>query len=188
MSVRFRAATDVFAMRREGEIHVAEVRTGPEQAVELFHDLTEQMPPVVDLALDCLRTGRHYVGAGLHLSEVTETVARLKVPLVASGGVELAVYSADEQLSLSPMLDLWIYAKTDRWLYVLLGMGLEERVDLPVREWGVAPNEFSGAPELVDAITATAERLTLTLTMEDRRSKIEERTPKAEDRRPKPEQ
>ena len=47
-------------------------------------------PEIVDLALVCLRTGRKYVGEGLHLSEVTETVARLKVPLAASGGVELA--------------------------------------------------------------------------------------------------
>jgi hypothetical protein len=160
---RFRPAADVFAMRREGDVYVAEVRSSPERAVELFHELTEQMPEIVDLALDCLRTGREYVGEGLHLSEVTDTVARLKVPLAASGGVELSVYTGDEQLCLSPMLDLWVYAKSDRWLYLLLGHGLEERADLPAREWNVAPEEFTGAPELVDAVTSTAERLTLKL-------------------------
>lgn len=160
---RFRPAADVFAMRREGEIHVAEVRTSPERAVELFHALTEHMPETVDLALECLRSRRAFVGEGLHLSEVTDTVARLKVPLAASGGVELSVYTGDEQLCLSPMLDLWIYAKSDRWLYLLLGRGLEECAVLPVRAWRVEAHEFRGAPELVDAVTATAERLTLRL-------------------------
>jgi hypothetical protein len=160
---RFRPSTEVFALRREAEVFVAEVRVSPERAVELFHELTEQMPDIVDLALDCLRTGRKYVGEGLQLSEVTDTVARLKVPLAASGGVELSVYTGEEQLCLSPMLDLWIYAKSDRWLYLLLGRGLEERAELPRRVWKVEPNEFTGAPELVDAVTSTAERLTLKL-------------------------
>jgi len=161
LGARFRPAADVFAMRKEGDVHVAEVRTSPERAVELFHELTELMPEVVDLALHCLRSGREYVGQGLSLPEVTDTVARLRVPLAASGGVELSVYTGDEQLCLSPMLDLWIYARSDRWLYLLLGRGLEERAELPPHEWRVAPGEFTGAPELVEAVTATAERLTL---------------------------
>ena len=160
---RFRPDADVFAMRREADVFVAEVRASPERSVELFHELTGMMPEIVDLAVHCFRTGREYVGEGLHLSEVTDTVARLKVPLTASGGVEVSVYTGDEQLCLSPLLDLWVYAKSDRWLYLLLGRGLEERADLPPREWSVPPNEFTGAPELVDAVTSTAERLTLKL-------------------------
>jgi hypothetical protein len=163
LEARFRPAADVFAMRKEGDVFVAEVRASPERAVELFHELTEHMPEIVDLSLDCLRTGRQYVGEGLHLSEVTDTVARLKVPLAASGGVELSVYTSEEQLCLSQMLGLWIYAKSDRWLYLLLSRGLEERATLPARGWSVAPTEFTGAPELVDAVTATAGRLTLKL-------------------------
>ncbi len=163
LGARFRPTADVFVMRREGDVYTAEVRVSPERAVELFHELTEHMPEIVDLSLDCLRTGRKYVGEGLHLSEVTDTVARLKVPLAASGGVELAVYTSEEQLCLSPMLDLWSYAKSDRWLYLLLGRGLEERPELPPREWSVGAKEFTGGAELVDAVTATAERLTLKL-------------------------
>ena len=131
---------------------MAEVRANPERAVELFHESGEEMRAVVDLALQRLRSGREYVGEGLQLSEVTDTVARLQVPLAASGGVELSVYSGDEQLGLSPMLDLWIYAKSDRWLYLLLGRGLEERAQLPAREWVVADDAFTGAPKLVDAV------------------------------------
>jgi hypothetical protein len=162
-SARFRPDADLFSVRQEEGVYATEVRSSPEGAVDLFHELTEQMPGVVDLALDCLRTGRRYVGESLQRHEVTETVARLKVPLVASGGVELSVYTGDEQLCLSPMLDLWIYAKSDRWLYLLMGRGLEEATELPPRTWSVAPNEFTGAPELVDAVTQTAQRLTLKL-------------------------
>ena len=158
---RFGSFTDLFAFRREGDLHVAEVVATPERAVELFHALTESMPPEVDFALHCLRTGRHFVGQGLHRAEVTEAVARLKVLLARSAGVEMAVYTPEEQLSLSPMLDLWSFARSDRWLYLLLGSGLEECLELPRRTWNVTPGEFTGAPDLVSAVTATAQRLTL---------------------------
>ncbi len=160
---RFHTDAEFFTMRQEKDVYVAEVRAEAERAVDLFHALTGQMPQLVDLSLDCLRSGRRYVGEGLQLAEVTETVARLKVPLIASGGVELSVYTNEEQLSLSSMLDLWIYAKSDRWLYLLLGRGLEESESLAARRWFVKPEEFTGAPELVDAVTSTAERLTLRL-------------------------
>lgn len=160
---RFQPPADLFAFRKEGDVHVAEVSAGLERAVELFHSLTGEMPPVVDFALDCLRTSRRFVGQGLQLAEVEEAVARLKVPLVASGGVEVAVYTEEDQLALSPMLDLWIYARSDRWLYLLLGQGLEEAAELPRRSWSLARGDFTGAPGLVEAVTATAERLTLTL-------------------------
>jgi hypothetical protein len=160
---RFRPRADLFAFRREGDVYVAQVRAGGERSVDLFHSLTELMPPVVDFSLDCVRSDRAYSGKGLQLAEVKEAVARLKVPLVASGGLEVSVVSDDEQLALSSNLDLWIFARTDRWLYLLLGRGLEERAELPRRAWTVLRKDFTGAPELVDAVTSAAERLTLTL-------------------------
>ena len=160
---RFRPRADWFAFRREGDLYVAQVRAGGERSVDLFHSLTEQLPPTVDLSLECVRSARTYTGKGLHLAEVKEAVARLKVPLVASAGVEVSVISDNEQLALSSNLDLWIYARSDRWLYLLLGRGLEERAELPPRGWTVARKDFVGAPELVDAVTSAAERLTLTL-------------------------
>lgn len=153
----------MFVFRKEAEVHVAEVALPPEAAVELFSTLLDQMPSQVDFALECLRGGRRFVGEGLHLAEVREAVTRLKVPLVASGGVEVAVYTGEEQVSLSPMLDLWIYARSDRWLYILRGQGLEETPELPRRTWMLGRREFTGAPELVEAVTAAAERLTLKL-------------------------
>ncbi|HVT39196.1 MAG TPA: hypothetical protein VHE78_09120 [Gemmatimonadaceae bacterium] len=158
---RFGEFTNRFAFRKEGDLHVAEIVASPERSVELFHSLAGEMPETVDLAMHCLRTGHKFIGEGLHLAEVTEAVARLKVPLTTSAGVEIAVYTPEEQLTLSPMLDLWLFSRSDRWFYLLLGSGLEEAAELPRRSWGVKPGEFTGAPELVNAVTAAAERLTL---------------------------
>lgn len=158
---RFRPREDVFAFRREGALYVAEVAAGSERSVDLLHALLEHMPPMVGLALECVRTRREFVGEELQLAEVREAVARLHVPLVASGGVELTVFTADEQLSLSPLLDLWVFAKSDRWLALLQERGLEERAELPRRSWSLGRDEFEGAPEVVQAVVAAAGRLTL---------------------------
>ena len=158
---RFRAGEAVFATSVERGLHVVRVAAPMERTVELLHALTEQLPPVVDCAIDCLRSKRRYVGEGLSLPEVRESIARLKVPLVASGGVELAVYTAQDQLVLSPLLDLWIYSRTDRWAYLLVGEGLEQVEGIEPRAWSVGRDEFAGATELVDAVEKTAERLTL---------------------------
>ncbi len=141
---RFRAASDLFALRREGELYVARASANAERTVDLFHDLVGQMPPVVDFSMECFRSGRTFVGQGLQLIEVTEAIARLKVLLVASAGVELCVYTGDEQIALSALLDLWIHARNDRWLYLLLGRGLEQREELPERGWTIAARRFYG--------------------------------------------
>ena len=161
---RFRPQEELFAFRKEGELFVAEIAGNGERSVDLFHSLAGEMPDVVNFSMECLRSGRSYIGEGLRRDEVVEAIARLKVPLVASAGVELSVVGANDQLSLSAMLDCWIFAKADLWLALLVDRGLEEAAELPRRSWTVKRGDFTGAPELVAAVTAAAERLTLTLT------------------------
>ena len=160
---RFRPAPAVFEARVERGLHVVQVGAAMERAIELLHGLSEHLPPVVDFSVECLRSGHRYVGEKLGLPEVRETIARFKVPLVQGGGVELAVFTREDQLALSPMLDLWIYSRSDRWVYLLVGEGLEQVEHVPPRGWSVARDEFTGAPELVAAVEKTAERLTLRL-------------------------
>lgn len=160
---RFRVNEAVFAATVERGLNVVRVGAGMDRALELLHALAEHLPPVVDCAIDCLRSKRKFVGEGLSLPEVRETIARLKVPLLASGGVELAVYTPEDQLVLSPLLELWIYSRTDRWVYLLAGQGLVQVDQVPPRGWTVARDDFTGAPDLVAAVEKTAERLTLRL-------------------------
>lgn len=163
VATRFRAGVAVFSASSERGLHVVRVAAGMERAIELLHGLSEHLPPEVDFSVECLRSGHRYVGEKLSLPEVRETIARLKVPLVQSGGVELSVFTSEDQLALSPLLDLWIYSRSDRWVYLLVGEGLEQVERVPPRGWSVAREEFTGAPELVAAVEKTAERLTLRL-------------------------
>jgi len=163
VAARFRSDAPVFTTGLEPGLHVVRVAAGMARSIELLHALSGQMPPVVDFSIECLRSRRRFVGDGLSLGEVRETVARLKVPLLASGGVELAVFNSDDQLVLSAMLDLWIYSRTDRWVYLLVGAGLEQVETIPPRPWSVARDEFTGAPDMVAAVEKAAERLTLRL-------------------------
>jgi len=71
------------------------------------------------------------------------------------------VYTSEDQLTLTPDLELYVFARTDRWLYILQGKGLVETVTPAPEAWRLRPDELGPAPELTDALGATAERLGL---------------------------
>jgi hypothetical protein len=92
---------------------------------------------------------------------VREAIARLKILLARYGGAEVSVYTPDDQLTLNPYLEMFIYARTDRWLYLLEGKGLEEQGRVRTKSWKTNRQQFPAAPDLVKAVTAAAERLGL---------------------------
>lgn len=159
---RFRAGTDGFSFIKEDDYYAAHVVANAERVVDLFHSLAEHFPPAVDVALEDVRSSRVWKGDTIALIDVRESIARLKLPLSTYGGVEFAVYTSDDQLTLNPHLELFIYARTDQWYYILQGKGLEERRMMRTRSWKLRRSEFAPAPDLVDAIAHTAERLALT--------------------------
>lgn len=157
---RFRTDRDRFSFAQDGEFYTAHVVASAERIVDLFHVFTEQLPPAVDVVIDDQGGQRAWRGENVALPDVRDGIARLKAPLASHGGVEIAVYSAEDQLTLTPFLELFIYARTDRWVYLLQGKGLQEEADLPVRRW--RDRGFDPAPELMNALTLVAERLGLT--------------------------
>ena len=159
---RFRAGTDGFSFIHEDEYYAAHVAANAERVVDLFHALTEHLPPAVDVALEDVRSGLSWKGENIALPDVREVIARMKSPLSTFGGVEFAVYTSEDQLTLNPHLELFIYARTDQWFYILQGKGLEERRMVRTRSWRLARTEFAPAPDLVNAAAAAAERLALT--------------------------
>jgi hypothetical protein len=161
---RFRSATDGFSFKREEAYYSARVIANAERVVDLFHALTEQMPPAVDLAIDDWRNDAAWSGKDVALPDVRDVIARLKVPLSTYGGVELAVYTAEDQLTLTPQLELYIYARTDQWYYVLRGKGLEEQPTVRPRSWRLTSTELAPAPELGTALEQAVERLALVRT------------------------
>ena len=157
---RFRSGLDGFAFWKEGEHYVARVVANAERALDLFHALSASLPPAVDVALEDRRRRLAWTGVGLALPDVRDAVARLKLPLAAYGGVELSAYTPDDQLTLTPALEVYLFARTDRWLYILLGKGLVEQERLSPRH---AQDEatLAPAPELEAALDLTVEQLGL---------------------------
>ena len=158
---RFRASMDGFTFVHEDDYYAAHVVANAERVVDLFHALSEQLSPAVDLVIDDKRAGRVWKGDALALPDVRDTLARLKVLLAQHGGVEVSVHTADDQLTLNPYLELFIYARTDRWLYMLEGKGLQEQRLVRTKSWKVKREDFPAAPELDSAVSAAVERLGL---------------------------
>src|SRR5262245_28168942 len=158
---RFRASADGFTFAQEDNFYSAHVVANAERIVDLFYTLAEQLPPAVDVVLEDLRSGRTWKGEALALPDVRESIARMKQLLARFGGVEMSVFTADDQLTLNPHLELFIYARTDRWLYLLEGKGLEEQRRVRTKSWRLSRQQFPPAPDLVNAVTAAAERLGL---------------------------
>jgi len=158
---RFRTAADGFTFAQEDDHYTAHVVANAERVVDLFYALSEHLPPAVDVVIDDLRSGRTWRGESVALPDVREQIARVKLILARYGGVEFTVFTAEDQLSLNPYLELFVYARTDRWLYLLEGKGLEERRVVRSKSWKVKRQQFPAAPELVNAIDAAAERLGL---------------------------
>ncbi len=159
---RFRSGLDGFTFVRESDYYAAHIVANAERVTDLFSVLLQHLPPAVNVALTDLRAKRAWKGEHIALPDVHGAMGRLKVPLATTGGVEVAVYTAEDQVTLNPQLELFIYARSDRWLYQLLGLGLEERTVLRTRSWKGSRREFDPAPELSEAVAAAAERLGLT--------------------------
>jgi uncharacterized protein YbjT (DUF2867 family) len=71
------------------------------------------------------------------------------------------VFGPDDQLSLTPELLLVIYAHSDRWYFLLEGLGLAERAEAPMRVWTPSRSNLAPSPELASALAAAAARLGL---------------------------
>ena len=158
---RFRTGADGFTFSKESDHYVARVVANAERTVDLFHALLAYMSPAVDVAVEDARTSRKWKGERVALPDVRDGIARLKTALAAHGGVEIAVYTSEDQVTLSAALELFVYSRTDQWSYLLEGKGLEERRELRPRSGVRSVQEYSAAPELVDAIATLVGNLGL---------------------------
>jgi hypothetical protein len=158
---RFRSGQDGFTFTRTGDVYEAKVVANAERVVDLFYTLSELMAPAVDVFIQDMRSQMSWSGQAMALPDVRDAVARLKVPLSTYGGVEITLYTPDDQLTLTPTLELFIYSRSDRWVYLLQSMNLEERQSIEERLWAMHSWERAPAPALSDAVAAAAERLAI---------------------------
>ncbi|AMW05055.1 hypothetical protein [Gemmatimonas phototrophica] len=158
---RFRDATDWFVMTSHEGFTTTKVGASSERVVDLWHALSAYLDPAVDVRLHDVRTARTWTGSLLALPDVRETMGRLRLPLSAYGGVELTVGTGNDQLSLTPEMLLVIYARTDRWGFLLDGLGLVEREVPPRPTWIPSRSTLRPESQLEQALQTAAERLGL---------------------------
>ena len=158
---RFRASSDDFTFTEEDGVFTAHIVANAERVVDLFWTLTDLLGPAVDLHIDDLRSGRSWHGESLPLPDVRDSMARLRLLLARYGGIQISIYTSEDQLSLNEHLELFIYSKSDKWLYLLEGRGLEEMPQVQTKSWKIKRQVFPAAPDLVNALASAAERLGL---------------------------
>lgn len=160
---RFRASSDGFTFDEEDGVFTAHVVANAERVVDLFWTLADLLGPAVDLHIDDLRSGRSWHGESLPLPDVRDAIARLRLLLARFGGTQVSVYTSEDQLSLNEHLELFIYSKSDKWLYLLEGRGLEEMPRVRTKSWKIKRQAFPPAPDLVNALAGAADRLGMKL-------------------------
>ncbi|MGQ0640004.1 MAG: hypothetical protein ACT4P6_04400 [Gemmatimonadaceae bacterium] len=159
---RFRSVRARFSFTAAEGIFSARVFANAERAVDLFHALSGHLPPAVDVHVWDVRSDQRWSGSPLALEDVRDSYARLRTPLSIFAGVEFTLVGADDQLSLSPALEVHVHARSDRWYYLLVGTGLLPGAPFKPRTWRLAPSEFPRAPEMRGALERAIQRLGLT--------------------------
>src|SRR3954471_10188406 len=158
---RFRASSDGFTFDEDNGVYTAHIVANAERVVDLFWTLADLLGPAVDMHIDDLRSGRSWHGEALPLPDVRDAIARLRLLLARYGGTQVSVFTSEDQLSLNEHLELYIYSKSDKWLYLLEGRGLEEMGRVRSKSWKIKRQAFPAAPDLVNALAGAAERLGL---------------------------
>ena len=144
----FRGGGDGYVFDETDGICEALIIANADRAVELFLALAEHLPPAVQVEIEDVRSGSRWQGDGLALLDARDAVARLKPLLASHAGVEFTIFGVDDQLTLTPNLDVFVYARTDRWLYLLERAGLQERPRVRGRLWRPARGAFPPAVTL----------------------------------------
>ncbi|MBL0939783.1 MAG: hypothetical protein IBJ03_12870 [Gemmatimonadaceae bacterium] len=169
---RFRAGTAWYASQRvtlspenTSARNNAVVRTivgaPAERLVDLLHAFCVHLDPAVDVWMRDLRSGRRWRGALLPLPDARDVIGRLRYTITAFGGIELAVYTDQDQLTITPELLLVIDARTDRWLYHLDAEGFESREVPPDPTWRPHVVARKRDAQLEETLWVAAERLGL---------------------------
>jgi hypothetical protein len=158
---RFRNAGDWFVTSQRDGVSCVRVVATAERTMDLLHALSLHLDPAVDVELHDMRRGRQWHGELLPLPDLREVVGRLRLPVSAHGGVEISLYTDVDQLTVTPELLLVVYSRSERWPFLLAGLGLEECAVMPPPHWMPARSALAPQPEVEMAIDRAVERLTL---------------------------
>jgi len=160
---RFRTAAEGFtALHEEGKLWEWHVVTNARRAVGLFSGLIGDLPDVISIEITDAHVDATWKGAGCDRAGVLGAIAPLRDLLIAHGGVEITVFGDADQITLNPVLELFVYATTDRWTAILAATGLSEERLVRTQSWKLRRRGLTPMPELSAAVEAAAASLRLT--------------------------
>lgn len=158
---RFRPAADWYVVGQRGALVECVVWSTAERLLRVYLSLLEHLDTSVDVAIESTRDGGRWRGELLMLSEVRAALTPLQRPLVLYGGLEVSVYTPDDQLTITEALGLVIYARSDRWVYLLDAMGFAELPAVPPADWDPERAPRTDAPALRMAVERVVQLLAL---------------------------
>ncbi len=158
---RFRPVPDWYVTRQRAGLVECFVWSPAERLLRTYLSLLAQLDDEVDLAIESARDDRRWRGERLAREEVRAALTPLQRALTRHGGVELSVYTPDDQLTITPEMALVIYARSDRWLYLLDAAGFVERAEVPPADWRATSETRPPVPTLAQLLDEVAGRLDL---------------------------
>lgn len=160
-ALRFRSSADWFTHSELDGLFTSVIGANSERAVDLMHVLAMRFPEALSVSISSLRERKSWWDNACSRSETRDVIARLKLLLAGYGGVEFAIYTNEDQLTLTPELELIAYSRSPKWRAILLKIGLEERTEPPTAVWCASRSTLGPAPELLDSLALAVKRLGL---------------------------
>jgi hypothetical protein len=156
---RFRLPDEGFEFGDAEGLFRARIVAGSQRALSLFHALIGYLAPTVSLRVLDIRPAppdpprepgeeptlaafASWQGDGLDQEKVRIAIDGARGVLAREGGVEVSVFDEEDQVTLGPNLDAFVYARTARWYPLLRGLGLVRYQAIPSRSWRLRPAEF----------------------------------------------
>ncbi len=158
---RFRADTIPFTFARAEDGYVARVATSAETVLELLRDLSDYLGPALTVTVTDRRHRETWRAEGVALPDARDGVSRMRLVLARFGGVDVALDDGEEALVLTAHLELELRARTDRWYYVLTGLGRVEAATVPRKRWTRCDRDWVAEPDVRVAVEHGVSRMGL---------------------------
>jgi hypothetical protein len=161
IALRFHRDADWYIESQIQDVRVYRVYANSERVVELFLRLTTYLDDLVELVIADARDGVAWRASTRFLPTVREALGRLRWPLASFGGAEVSLITEDDQITLTPLLELVIYSRDGRWPERLDLEGIAQREQAPKPLFDPRTVPWSAAPELSQALATVVDRLTM---------------------------
>ncbi len=161
VALRFHRDAEWYVATRMQDLHVFRVHANSERIVEVFLRLTTFLDDLVELVIRNERDATTWRAATRFLPTVREALGRLRWPLASFGGAEVSLMTEDDQITLTPLLELVIYSPHAHWRERLEAEGMFQREHMPTPLFEPLSVPWSPAPELTQALASVVERLTM---------------------------